>query len=54
MFVGLLTSIINDSKHTKCVSLSNQKCMAQPTLIKLHPNQYTINTQSISIHLWLI
>ena len=23
-----------------CVSLSNQKCMAQPTLISLHPNEY--------------
>ena len=27
--------------HTKCVSLSNQKCTTQPTLINLHPNEYT-------------
>ena len=26
--------------HAKCVSLSNQKCMIQPTLINLHPNEY--------------
>ena len=25
----------------KCVSLSNQKCKIQPTLINLHPNEYT-------------
>ena len=40
MFIGLLTSIVNGSNHTKCVSLSNQKCMIQPTLINLHPNEY--------------
>ena len=27
--------------HTKCVSLSNQKCMIQPTLINLHINEYS-------------
>ena len=36
---GLLISIVNGSKHTKCVSLNNQKCMTQPTLINLHPNE---------------
>ena len=41
MFMGLLISIINASNHTKCVSLSNQKCMTQPTLINLHPNEYS-------------
>ena len=25
----------------KCVSLSNQKCRTQRTLINLHPNEYT-------------
>ena len=30
MFLGLLMSIVNASNHTKCVSLSNQKCMIQP------------------------
>ena len=38
--MGLLISIINTSNHTKCVSLSNQKCMTQPTFINLHPNEY--------------
>ena len=41
MFIGLLTSLGNVSNHTKCVSLSNQKCMFQPTLINLHPNEYS-------------
>ena len=41
IFMGLLISIINAYNHTKCVSLSNQKCMIQPTLISLHPNEYS-------------
>ena len=41
MFIGLLTSIVNASNHTKCVSLSNQKCTTQSTLINLHPNEYS-------------
>ena len=41
MFTGLLTSIVNASDQTKCVSLNNQKCMTQPTLINLHPKEYT-------------
>ena len=41
IFIGLLTGLVNGSKHTKCVSLSNQKCITQPTLINLHPNQYS-------------
>ena len=41
IFIGLLTGIINGSSHTKCISLSNQKCMIQPTLINLHPNEYS-------------
>ena len=36
-----LTSIVNASNHTKCVSLSNQKCETQPTLINLHPNHHS-------------
>ena len=39
-FIGLLTGLVNGPNHKKCVSLSNQKCMIQPTLIKLHPNEY--------------
>ena len=40
MFVGLLISIVNASNHIKCISLRNQKCMVQPTLINLHSNKY--------------
>ena len=39
MFIVLLTNIIDASKHTKCLSLSNEKCETQPTLINLHPNE---------------
>ena len=42
LFIGLLTGIISGSNHTKCVLLNNQKCMMQPTLINLHPNEYWI------------
>ena len=42
IFIGLLVSVIvNASIHTKCVYLSNQKCTSQPTIINLHPNEYT-------------
>ena len=33
IFLGLVTDLVNGSNHTKCVSLSNQKCMTQPTLL---------------------
>ena len=38
--VWLLISRVNVSNHTKCISLSNQKCMIQPTLINLHHSKY--------------
>ena len=41
IFIVLLTSLVNASNHTKCVSLSNQKYETQPTLINLHPNEYS-------------
>ena len=43
MFIVLLTSLVNAPSHTntKCVSLNNQKCDIQPTLISLHPNGYS-------------
>ena len=41
IFIGLLTGIVSASNHTKYVSLSNQKCMIQPTLINWHPNKYS-------------
>ena len=40
-FIGLLTSVVNASNHTKCVSLNNDQCMVQPTLINVHPNEYS-------------
>ena len=41
IFIVLLSNIVNGSNHTKCVSLSNQKCMIQSTLINLRPNEYS-------------
>ena len=41
MFFVLLTCLVNASNHTKCVSVSNQKCEIHPTLINLHPNEYS-------------
>ena len=39
MFTVLQSNAVNGSNHTKYVSLSNQKCMTQPALISLHPNE---------------
>ena len=39
IFIGLLASVVKASNHTKCVSLSNQKCTNEPTLINLDPNE---------------
>ena len=33
IFIELLTGLVNGSNHKKCILLSNQKCMIQPTLI---------------------
>ena len=41
MFIISLTSLLNVSNHTKCVSLSNRKSTTQPIIINLHPNEYT-------------
>ena len=35
------TGVVSASNHTKCMLLSNQKCMTQPALINLHPNEYS-------------
>ena len=48
IFIGLLTGIVRASNRTKCVLLSNQKCMIQPTLINLHPNEYSQESQYYS------
>ena len=39
IFIRLLTGILSACNHTKCMLLSNQKCMIQPTLINLHPSE---------------
>ena len=41
MLIELLTGIVLPYNHTKWVSLSNQKCMIQPTFTDLHPNEYS-------------
>ena len=41
IFIGLLSSIVNASDHARWVSLSNQKCEIQPTLINLDPDEYS-------------
>ena len=41
MFIVVLFSIVNASNHIKFVSLSNQKCEIQLTLINWHPNEYS-------------
>ena len=41
IFIRLLIGLVNGTNHTKCVSLSNQKCITQPGLVNLHPNEYS-------------
>ena len=41
MFIALLVRVVIRSSHAKQVSLSNQKCMTQPTLINLYPNEHS-------------
>ena len=41
IFIRLLTGLVSGSNHTKCILLSNQKWKIQPTLINLHPNEYS-------------
>ena len=38
IFIRLLAKLVSASSNTKCVSVSNQKCEIQPTLLNLHPN----------------
>ena len=40
MFIRLLTGLLNASNHTKCISLSNQKCEIHHTFLNLHPHEY--------------
>ena len=41
IFIGLLSGLVNGSNQTKCVSLSNHRCMTQPTLSNLHSYKYS-------------
>ena len=54
VFIGSLISIVNASNHTKCKSLSNQKCTTQPTLFNLQPSEYNTLKDYVTIHLRLI
>ena len=36
-----MTGLVNASNHTKCMPLSNFKCKTEPTVINLHPNEYS-------------
>ena len=39
VYMVLLISIVNASNHRKYLSFSNQKCLIQPTLVSVHPNE---------------
>ena len=39
--IRLLSGLVNESNHTTCILISNQKHMTQPTLINLHRNAYS-------------
>ena len=41
IFIGLLNGLVNGSNHKKWILLNNQKYMTQPTLINLHPKEYS-------------
>ena len=51
MFIVLLSKIFNGTNHTKCVTLSNQKCMTRPTIINLHSNEYSQELTTIHLQL---
>ena len=51
ILIGLTTSLVNASNHTKYVVLSNLKCMTQAILINLNPNEYL--KDYLTIHLLL-
>ena len=41
MLIGLSTGIVSANNHVKCVSLSDEKCTTQPSVINLHLTEYT-------------
>ena len=51
IFIGLLVGSVNESNQTKCVSLSNQTFMTEPTLNNLYPNNIAKNFTIIYLRL---
>ena len=51
-FIKSLSSIANTPDHVKCISLNNQQCMTQPTLL-IHILMNTLKDY-VTIHLQLI
>ena len=51
IFIGFRNGLVNGSNHTKCILLSNQKCMTRHSLINLHPNDYTKSFSTIHLRL---
>ena len=43
-FIGFLASVVNAPNYINGISLNNQQCLNQPTLINLNPNE---NTQGL-------
>ena len=53
IFIGFLTDLVNGSIQRKCGLLSIQKSENQPTLIVLHPNEYSQRLQYYSFSVQL-
>ena len=51
IYIGLLTGIVSASNHTRCVTMSNQKCMIQPILVNLHHMNTIKNFTTIDLRL---
>ena len=41
IIIVVLFGIVNDSNHTKYISLKNRKYVTWGTVINLHPNEYS-------------
>ena len=41
MSIGSWTGIVTATNHAEFISLSDEKCTIQTTIINLHPNEYT-------------
>ena len=51
LFIGLLASIVNASNRTKCISLDNQLCMDQTTIINLQSKNTLQDKVTIQLQL---